>query len=341
MRVLYVGRGSSGHDLRFADAWRRNGFDVEALAAGEMTPDDLSKRIRDYRPDLVQAGPVTNPAWKVVRVWDGPLIATSWSFDVLHEVGMDGAARIHAIESLERADLVFVDNAAPRRAAIALGAREAAIIEFPWGIESAWLAQERRERRPAARSVFLSTRRHEPIYRVADVIDAFAAAAVDRPLVELRLAGSGSLTSELAAKAQASGLGDRISFLGEVDADDLRAIYADADVYVSSSPIDGTSVSLLEAMACGVPVVVPRTESNAEWVTERTGFDYPTADVVALADLMRGLADPTDSRAREATARAVAAVELVRLRANWDATASRFGEFAARAVENHARRLDE
>lgn len=339
MRILYVGRGSSGHDRRFVDAWRRSGHEVEAVEAAGRSRDELAVRIRDAAPDLVQAGPVTDPAWEVAQVWDGPLIATSWGFDLLHDADADPVARSRAAEVLRRADLLFVDNAAPHRAAAALGAPESLIREFPWGIDGAWFATRPRVRRPASETVFLSTRRHEPIYRVSDLVEAFLVAAATLPQIRLRLAGDGSLTEDLRARAAAAPGGDRIEFLGEVGNDELPAVYGDADVYVSTSSVDGSSVSLLEAMARGVPVLVSRIEGNAQWVTPQTGLDYPVGDVTALADAIRGLSTAGDARSTAATARAAAASDLVRATADWDATVARFPMFAAEAVAQAVRRV--
>ena len=67
-------------------------------------------------------------------------------------------------------------------------------------------------------------------------------------------------------------------------AGELRA----ADVYVSTSRSDSTSVSLLEAMACGIPPVVTDIPANREWITEgRNGLLVPPGDPVRLAEALR------------------------------------------------------
>jgi glycosyltransferase involved in cell wall biosynthesis len=341
VRVVYVGRGSTGHDRRFVDAWRASGADVAAIEAEGMSPQVLGALIAEAAPDVVHTGPVTSPAAEVAAVWDGPLIATSWSFDLLSDIDRDPADRRRAIDVLQRADLVHVDNAGPRRVALELGAPPDSIVEFPWGVDALWLASRHRSRRPEGETVFLSTRRHEPIYRVGDVVQAFLAIAGDHPGIVLRIAGSGSLTTQLEAAAAASPSGDRVEFLGEVDNDALPAVYGDADVYVTTSSVDGSSVSLLEAMAGGVPVIASRIEGNAQWVTPETGLDYPLGDVTALAGLMRGFATAGDPIASGADDRAAAALQLVRERADWDATVRRFPGFAATAIDRAAARLAE
>jgi glycosyltransferase involved in cell wall biosynthesis len=338
MRVLYIGRGSSGHDTRFIDAWRAAGFETKALAAAGLADDELAGLLRQVAPDLVQVGPLTEPGARVARLWDGPLIATSWGFDLLQESVADLEARRQATDTLARADLVFVDNAAVRRAAGDLGALDERIVEFPWGLDPSWFAGTRTGR-PPAESVFVSTRSHEPLYRVGDLLDAFLIVARDHPRVRLRLAGDGSLNADLRNQAELSHAVDRIEFVGVLSGSHLRAFYRDADLYVSTSSVDGTSVSLLEAMASRTPVLVSAIEGNAQWVTPATGLDYPVGEVPALAKLLSAFATPGSVEESHAATRAEAALGLVRDQADWPTTVGRFPDFASIAVARASERV--
>jgi glycosyltransferase involved in cell wall biosynthesis len=338
MRVLYVGRGHVGHDARFADAWRASGAEVTVIEAAGLADEELAAAIAAAAPDVVQTGPVTEPGARVARLWGGPLIATSWSFDVLHDVEADAAARADAIATLRRADLILVDNDGPQRAAIALGAPADRIVQFPWGVDARWFTPDPRPLRPAGQTVFFSTRRHEPIYRVGDVVEAFLRVAPAHAGIRLRLAGGGSLHADLRALAEGAEGGGRIEFLGEVAHGDLPALYATADVYVSTSSVDGSSVSLLEAMAGARPVVVSRIEGNAQWVTGQTGFDYELGDVAGLAALLDGFATEGSTVREAAPARVAAATALVRERADWGATVRTFPRLAERAIDGARKR---
>jgi glycosyltransferase involved in cell wall biosynthesis len=64
----------------------------------------------------------------------------------------------------------------------------------------------------------------------------------------------------------------------------MPKLLSDADIYVSTSLYDGTSVSLLEAMGSGVFPVVTDIPSNREWITNaENGFLVPTENEVVLA----------------------------------------------------------
>jgi glycosyltransferase involved in cell wall biosynthesis len=93
-------------------------------------------------------------------------------------------------------------------------------------------------------------------------IDALA----DLPDCDLLIAGSGPMRSDLERRAARAGVADRLRFLGEVPHADLPALYRAADALVLASDREGWANVLLEAMACGTPVVATRVNGTAEVV---------------------------------------------------------------------------
>jgi len=61
---------------------------------------------------------------------------------------------------------------------------------------------------------------------------------------------------------------ERVHFGGQVSQKDLPNWYHRADLYISPSHVDGSSVSLMEALACGLPCLVSDIPANQEWVRE-------------------------------------------------------------------------
>jgi glycosyltransferase involved in cell wall biosynthesis len=79
-------------------------------------------------------------------------------------------------------------------------------------------------------------------------------------------------------------LEDFVVCLGAVPVQDMPLYLNAADIYVSSLLSDGTSMSLLEAMACGLPVVVTDVPAILEWVDNGyNGYVVPRRDSEALA----------------------------------------------------------
>lgn len=323
------------HDERFVEAWRSQGFDVDAIvhrSSGSLGA--LRDQIASATPDVVQAGPVVDVGDDVACVWDGPLILTSWNFDLMDEALRGEHERSRAVHAISKASVLLTDNEPATERAVEWGMDRDGIIEFPWGISLAQFEPTG----PSVRAslgwgddawVIGCTRRHEAYYDVATVVAAFAMLAERVPEARLLLAGDGSLTSALRDQVAQLGIDDRTAFLGAVAQPDVAPVYRAMSAYVSASHVDGTSVSMLEAMACGTPVCVADIAGNRPWLAGGTGLSFEAGSPADLARKLEGLRTDAHS-ADEMIARARTMVEQ---RADWDATRRRFREIAHRAVE--------
>ena len=129
------------------------------------------------------------------------------------------------------------------------------------------------------------------------------------------MVGDGSLRPQVEAFLSEHRLTDRFYLPGQLPEPLLADYYNEADLYVSATYSDGASISLLQAMACGLPVVITSSCGNLEWVSHtRNGWLYPPGNFEALAAaIINGL----DSKvARCAMGRINSSV--ARKRANWD-----------------------
>jgi glycosyltransferase involved in cell wall biosynthesis len=116
------------------------------------------------------------------------------------------------------------------------------------------------------------------------IAKAFVLAAHQRPELHLVMLGNGSQAQELRQIFTQGGVLDRVHFPGQVGQADLPRYYRSTDLYVSASHSDGTSISLLEALASGRPALVSDIPGNREWVTPgENGWWFPDGDEKALA----------------------------------------------------------
>jgi teichuronic acid biosynthesis glycosyltransferase TuaC len=97
-------------------------------------------------------------------------------------------------------------------------------------------------------------------------LDLVLRALVQVPDCKLMIAGDGPRRAELEALAKRLGVRDRVRFLGEVPHADLPDLYAAADVLLLASSREGWANVLLEAMACGTPVVATDVNGTGEVV---------------------------------------------------------------------------
>jgi glycosyltransferase involved in cell wall biosynthesis len=145
-----------------------------------------------------------------------------------------------------------------------------------------------RERAPL-RPRLLSTRNLEPYYRVDTTLAAFALLRAKYPEATLTIAGHGSQERRLRRLAGPLE-GGAVRFLGRVEREAIPALYEAAHVFVNASVLDNQPVSVLEALASGLPVVSTGVGDIPAMVRHGdTGLLVPAEDPAALADAVADL----------------------------------------------------
>ena len=129
--------------------------------------------------------------------------------------------------------------------------------------------------------------RLDPVKDLGTLIRAAAKSSAARPL-QLLIVGDGAERQRLEASAREAGAGRIVRFLGHRD--DARDLLAGCDVYANSSISEGISLTILEAMAAGLPVVATRVGGTPEIVDGATGRLVPSRDADAIARTLDALA---------------------------------------------------
>lgn len=99
------------------------------------------------------------------------------------------------------------------------------------------------------------TRNLEDIYDVPTALRAFAMIRRVHPQAQLTVAGSGPKLDELRQLCVELKIEDAVRFTGRLDNEDIAGLYREADILLNPSLADNMPISLLEAMASGVPIV--------------------------------------------------------------------------------------
>lgn len=146
--------------------------------------------------------------------------------------------------------------------------------------------------------------------RIHLLIEALAILIRDGIDARLTIAGEGNLLDELRHLTGRLGLLDRVCFSGLVTYDKMAALYREHDLFVMSSQHEGMSNAMLEAMACGLPVVTTACEGSEELIDGTNGFVVNHGDAQLLTQAIRQVHETPGSYAKMAQAARQKALKL-------------------------------
>lgn len=347
MRIVYFSNGYSPHDHRFLAALAQTQHEVFYLrleGGGRQIEDrpvppeinqvqwaggkgpfrwrsvpalllDLRRVLNDLRPNLVHAGPVQTCAFLAALARFRPLLTMSWGFDLIQDAERNAWWRWVTRYTLRRSTYFVSDAQVTRHKAIAFGMNPDCTSVFPWGVDLTQFRPAASSMKANGKTPFMlfCNRSWEPIYGIDVLARAFVQVARQRSDVNLLLLGSGSQAQVIRQVLMSGHALERVQFGGQVSQSDLPRWYRMADLYISPSHIDGSSVSLMEALACGLPALVTDIPANREWVAEDVnGWLFPDGDAEALAARIMAVMDRPDLSGIRQAARKTAEE-----RANW------------------------
>jgi glycosyltransferase involved in cell wall biosynthesis len=269
-----------------------------------------------YKPDVIDAHyfyPDGVAAMRVAQVLGVPFMCTARGSDITYWPQLP-AARRAILEVGANAQALAAVSASLHDEMVALGMGASKTHVLRNGVDLEHFGPRNRE---AARArfgvsgpVLLSVGALIP--RKAHDITLKALAKI--PDATLLIAGEGPERGRLQALAGALGLGERVRLLGSVAHQDLPELYAAADISILASKREGLANVLLEAIACGAPIIATNVDGAAEVLDDPAcGRLIPVGDVVALQAAIETLrANPPDR----------AAVRRSAMRFSWDKTTS-------------------
>ncbi|UZN02138.1 glycosyltransferase family 4 protein [Cellulomonas sp. S1-8] len=248
--------------------------------------------LRDVRPDAVHvhAGVVSPFAFDGVRVATALRLPTAITWHCMLD-GVVGVGRPLVRHTRWRrlpAALSAVSGPAAQRVAQLFDVR---VDVVPNGIDVAtWASDAGVVPDPALPLHLVATMRLAPRKRAVPLVDVVAAAARRLPPGALRLTliGDGPARDAVRARVAAAGLAD-VDLRGRLPRPQVRAAYADADVFLASARLESFGIAALEARTAGLAVLAHAGTGVGEFVTD--GVDgFLVADDAAMSDAIVRLA---------------------------------------------------
>ena len=251
--------------------------------------------LRSWNPDVLHAHRVSSAGWLGAFSGFHPLVVTPWGSDLYLHPERSRTARWLAQFVMKSADLVTADSIDLCRKAVEFGAQADATHVIQWGVDLSLFKPV--ENRTHLRSMFgvsdgpvvLSPRGLNPVYNIDTIIRSIPLVKQGFPDVVylLRMYNEDPKYQQEVEKLIVDlDLQQTIQWIGKIEPwERIVDTYNLADLVVSVPSSDSTAVSLLEAMACGLPVIATDLPSTREWILDsENGYLVPVRDHLRLAE---------------------------------------------------------
>jgi L-malate glycosyltransferase len=330
LRLCYISNPNSVHTRRWVSWFVKRGHTVVLLAdvaLKEPWPEaqviDLSKIfyapiirfpiwtvwlrrfLRQWHPDILHAHRVNSAGWLAAASGFHPYVVTPWGSDVYQHPQRSRVARLLAWYTLRHADLITTISAAIGDQVIQLGGRASKLSRVQFGVDldifspglttsEGSIDLRRRLSLPDHSRLVLSARAVHPIYNLDIILQAMPQVHQGFPeaiFIFLNYNTNPDYKRQLDAMILELGLEAYIRWLPQTSSrTEMAELYRLSEVVVSVPTTDGTPVSVMEAMACGKPVICSDLPSLREFITiGENGLLVPVRQAIPLADAINQL----------------------------------------------------
>lgn len=356
MRLAYCSDGYSIHDYRLLrklaqselDVWfvrfsvNPNPIEVRPIPEGIKVPDwlglhgyyrsswekvqlwfDFRRLMRQIRPDVIHAGPIHSCGLYVSVAGLHPFLLQTWGSDVLVLPKRGLFWRLIALYVIRQADMITSDcDTVAKGVTLLSGYPRERIAVIPRGIELQEFYPRpsrlglRQQLGWQNKTVIISTRPFEPLYGLEDMVHAVGRLVQRYPDVRVLMTNDGSLRGKIGALVEDMGLAEIFHLTGRLEHGYIVDYLNEADINCTTSYSDGSSASLMEALACGVPSVTSDLPSNREWVEPGVeGWLIEPGNVESIA---RGLRKAIQQDSAQRLTMKQNCIRKAQERADWD-----------------------
>jgi len=234
----------------------------------------LKRIIAARKPDVLHGGYASISGFICALSHFHPFLLMPWGSDILFDSQKSFAVNKLVSYTVRNSDMITCDAERVKNILVnKYNYDSTKIVVFPWGIDlNLFSNSENSSIRGKLgwqdEKIVICTRKHRKIYGIEYLIKAVPRIIREEPSAKFLFIGDGPLTNHYKRMVNNLGIAEYVKFIGYMKNDILPQFLNASDIYVSSSLSDGTSISLLEAMACGLPAVVTDVEAILEWIED-------------------------------------------------------------------------
>lgn len=284
--------------------------------------------LKEIDPDLVHLH--VQHLYSLASILSGfPFVLTSWGLEVLTLPHADFFRKSLARIAATKAYAITVDAKCMQEIWVSMGIPRNKIWVIPFGVDMSKFnpnvdgsAIRRKLHIQKTDVVVISTRPfyNNNHYNIECLIRAIPMIVRGHENAKFIIKGAGPLEGYLKRLVEKLNISKHVRFVGLVPYDEVARYLCASDIYVSTCFVDSTSVSLLEAMACGVPPVVTDIPGNREWIKDgEDGLLFPPKNSSALAEKIMQLTENQSLRNRFGKR----CFQIIKRRATWEKCVSK------------------
>lgn len=310
-RVVIFGWAGSVHIQRWATGLKDRGYEIRIVSLGDdpvagIDTINLPRTgflsyfkqagravalAKEFRPDLVHVHYAGGFGYWGAKCDFAPVVTSVWGSDVV-DLPRNPLYRYLIKRALRQADQITATSDFLKRVSLDLVPEVKDKIEvIPFGVT----IPESPAPLPTGPVKLCYIKMHKPIYGPDVLLKAFALAHERVPELTLTMAGEGDMTSELKELASQLGVADRVEFVGFIPNDQIYALIKKHHIMVMPSLEEAFGVAVLEASACGRPVIASRVGGVPEVLHhDKTGLLIPPGDINALTEAIISLASNSE-----------------------------------------------
>lgn len=323
MKVLLLSAGNSIHTLRWANAYCERGVEVHVVTEHApiqgydpavrihvlphlgglgylLNGPRVARLTRKLKPDVVNAHYASGYGSLARWCKSAPVVLNVWGSDVFAFPEKSVLHKTLLRSNLAAADRLVSTSAVMARRTASLLNNSPKVSVVPFGVDLDRFRPKVSTDRGGLVTIG-TVKALEHHYGVDVLLEAFIALCGKDPSlpIQLRIVGGGGESGRLKERAEHSGCGARITFVGAVPHSKVPDELSKLDIYVALSREESFGVAVLEAQACGIPVVVSKVGGLPEVVQDGVaGFVVPSEDVEAATEALSTLVNDAGLRDR-------------------------------------------
>jgi len=324
MILFFIADGRSIHTQRWAEYFADRGHEIHLITYDPMdraipgvTEHVISSRWQNLylsfwprhyqimkitsriKPDIIHAHFISKYGFHLPFLGNYPKIVSAWGDDVLVLPQASRLLFYYTRYVLGCADLIYAVSEDIRSHIIRdFGIDSEKVKYLPFGVDTRSFTPGSTGSQEGTITLF-SNRGFLPIYAMDIIIEAFVSAYAQNPALRLILKGEGPDKEKLFNRVRERGLENVVTFLEKTDYSEVPKELRESDIFITAAGRDGTPVSLLEAMAAGLPCIATSVGGIPEWITDgENGVLIPPWDYGTLCRKILMLANDAEMRKR-------------------------------------------